>query len=401
MPTTTLSIEAPGSSATPMWSTGSTVIGDLVDASIGDLARLTPEWRQLVAVGPYAEPFFQPYWFDAFANSFRGDSPLTLVTARQGARLIGILPLMRARRFFDRVPARTLTSLAGIHSCRFDFIVEPDKKIHAAQAAWRALREDSSWAVLEAYNVPTGGAFEAVMAEAARDGFFVDRWPTLFSPYLELPKRGSEPLANCPARYRSNRGRFENHRKKLRQRGPLSFTVTTQFTHEIFERFLSLESAGWKGAHGSAIACNQTTREFYRRMLPAAAAAGHLRLNTLELGGRAIAMDMGLLTNGRWYFSPKVAYDEQFAKYSPGHALNLFVIADLVNNGVERYDFLGARARHKYIWAGEHREHARCFIFRPSVAGRLRHAVMRHFAPRVRRLKHSLFGDPQALSQRS
>ena len=138
----------------------SSTIVELSSAGIDDLED---EWNAIVARGEYSEPFFQPYWFRAFSQTFNKNRPAPFVLVRQGKLLKGVLPLMRSRRFWGKLPARTLRGLSGIHSCRFDFICDPHQSDSIAESAWRALEEDRSWNVIEAHSVPEGGAFEALM----------------------------------------------------------------------------------------------------------------------------------------------------------------------------------------------------------------------------------------------
>lgn len=368
----------------------------IAELSLSDIDELEDEWRELVARGDYSEPFFQPYWFRAFAQSFHRGKPAPFVLVRHGGVLKGILPLMRSRRFWGKIPARSLRSLSGVHTCRYDFICESPNKDHIAESAWRALEEDPSWNVIEAHHVPEGSGFEAIMRHADRNGYLVARWPTLLSPYLNVPVGQKDGLKNCPDRYRKDRKKVANQLRKLEAEGDVSFEVLTNFDECFFQEFLQLEGAGWKGKAGGAIACNPTVIEFYQESLRRAGANGHLRMCALKLNGKRIAMKLNLLSENGCY-SPKVAYDEAFSKFGPGQLINLFLIQDLADRGIDRYDFLGPRARNKAVWAGEVRPHANCFIFRPTVAGTLYYLLAARVGPILKRAKYKRYGDPQSL----
>ncbi len=351
----------------------------------------------LVTHGEYSEPFYQPYWLSAFARSFLDGKPTPFVVVHDGGALKGILPLMHSRRFWGKIPARSLRSLSGIHSCRFDFICESHNKDTIAESAWRALEDDPSWTVIEAHNVPEGGGFEAIMRHADRAGYLISRWPTLLSPYLNIPVGQKDGLQNCPARYKKDRKRLESRFRKLQEQGDVAFEVTNNFDEELFQEFLRLEGAGWKGRAGGAISCNPVIVEFYRTALRHAASYGHLRMCTLKLDGKRIAMEIALVTENRCY-SPKIAYDEQLSKFGPGQLMARLGIQDLADRGIEKYDLLGPRARHKALWAGEVRPHAHCFIFRPNLAGTAHYLLAARLAPFLKRAKQKRYGDPQSLS---
>jgi CelD/BcsL family acetyltransferase involved in cellulose biosynthesis len=365
--------------------------------TLADLDRMEHEWEDLTKRGEFSDPFFQPYWFRAFMETFHGGKPAPFVLVREGDALKGILPLMHSRRFWGRLPARVLNSLSGIHSCRFDFICESDNKERIAEAAWRALEDDTSWTVIEALNVPEGGGFEALMRHADRNGYLVARWPTLLSPYLNVPAGAKDGLANCPARYKKDRNRVKSKLKKLREQGEVAFEVLEHFDEEFFQEFLRLEGAGWKGKVGGAIRCNDTIVDFYRQMLTRVDAKNHVRMCALKLNGKRIAMELALVSNNACY-SPKIAYDEGLSKIGPGQIMALFTIQDLADKGIEKYDLLGPRARHKALWAGDVRAHANCFIFRPNLVGTAYYLLATRVAPMLRRAKHKRYGDPQSLA---
>lgn len=81
--------------------------------------------------------------------------------------------------------------------------------------------------------------------------------------------------------------------------------------------FLELEASGWKGAHGTAIACKPNERAFFERLMGDAAARDKALVCSIELDGRPIAMTVNLRAgSGVWGF--KTAYDDGLARFSPG-----------------------------------------------------------------------------------
>lgn len=94
--------------------------------------------------------------------------------------------------------------------------------------------------------------------------------------------------------------------------------------------FLALEQAGWKGRNASALADMAETRSLFMAATRAAHQAGRLHLIAMRLDGRAIAMLVNFLSPPGG-FSFKTAFDEDFARFSPGVLLqidNLDILAD-------------------------------------------------------------------------
>lgn len=88
------------------------------------------------------------------------------------------------------------------------------------------------------------------------------------------------------------------------------------------QSFLELEASGWKGREGTALACREGHADFFREMCESFSARGSLELLFLEVEGRAVAARCNLLA-GDAGFCFKVAYDEQFRRFSPGRELEL------------------------------------------------------------------------------
>lgn len=368
---------------------------DFSTISLNQLTSLSDEWRTLACTNEAsAEPFFQPEWFVAFARSFESERPIHLVTGRRNERLAGIAPFVSCSSFFANIPARTLRSLSGIHSCRFDLIHGGKELSQLADTMWSSLREQSGWDVIEVLDVPDDGAFMHLLAHARRDGFLTGTWSTRKSPYLVLPARDADPFQNCPERFKSFRSRLKSKVRKLHQEGAVSFETHTTDYNNALTQFFALESSGWKGVKGSSIASNLSLVRFYSSIVEECAHREHLRMYSLTVDSKPIAMHLGLLMNG-CYYAPKVAYDERFAKFSPGQLLVRHVITDLTRAGVKKYDFLGPRALWKSVWTEHVREHHNCYIFRPTIRGRCLYTLAMRGGSLVRRLRHRIKGDPQ------
>jgi hypothetical protein len=97
---------------------------------------------------------------------------------------------------------------------------------------------------------------------------------------------------------------------------------------EAVEQFLRLEGSGWKGEAGTAMSCRPEHAGFLREMAEGFRKEDRLDLLTLEGPQEAIAMKMSLLAgNGAFCF--KSAYDERFARSSPGVRLEVEHVAQM------------------------------------------------------------------------
>ncbi|MFC0805672.1 GNAT family N-acetyltransferase [Ensifer sp. P24N7] len=143
---------------------------------------------------------------------------------------------------------------------------------------------------------------------------------TFSRPMLESLLDGPTYLreAVSPQRLRELKRQWNN----LARQGSLAYNVARQ-PDEIrlrMEEFLVLEASGWKGRERSAMIMDRFRAAFAREAVNNLAEADSVRIHTLDLDGKAIATIVVLLMAGEAY-AWKTAYDERYAKYSPGKLL--------------------------------------------------------------------------------
>lgn len=371
------------------------VAHSFLQGDVSSVEDLRPDWNVLFSSLPQPEPFTRIEWFIAYARAFEHRSTLQTLTIRNADGLCGVVPFMKRLTCFGSIPARTLRSLSGKHSCRFDCLASHAQEAAVVESAWECLKSDPWWDAIEALDVPDDAVFQKIASLASSDGFYVAKWPTLLSPYLLIPTDGRDPFTHCPPKHRKTRRRIDTALRKLQTRGPITLEASTEVDKPTLERFIALEAAGWKGSNGGAIGSSVNTSEFYRQISARLSETGSLLMYTLWCDQQVVAMEYGLV-EGTTYFAPKVAYDEQFSSFSPGHILTKLIIEDLARRGIPRYDFLGPRARHKTIWTEDVRPHGHVLIFRPTLSGRMRFTLINTVAAHVRKARRSFRPDPQA-----
>jgi hypothetical protein len=89
---------------------------------------------------------------------------------------------------------------------------------------------------------------------------------------------------------------------------------------EALETFLVLEEKSWKGSSGTALLSQPSDAAFARRLIADLAQRTEASVALLTLDGRAIAAQV-MLYCGRTAYTWKIAFDEEFSKYSPGTLL--------------------------------------------------------------------------------
>jgi len=295
------------------------------------LARWIPEWEQLAAASIEPNVFYEPWHLlpavDAFGQCgllvhllvFSSDPASPAVRPQ----LCGYFPLERVRTFHG-MPVPVLTLWKHIHCFLCTPLLRPGYVRQSLAALLEWARTDSRGAAIVQFPQVAGdGPFKKSLMEFRKE----QRRPMFVSGTYEralfVPGEDADQylLASVSAKSRkqlrrltrriSDTGKVEF--AELRPGGDLDAWVSS---------FLQLEASGWKGVAGSALACHESERRFFTRMTREAFRRNRLMMLAMHLDGRPIAMKCNLLAD-TGSFAFKIAFDEAFARFSPGVMLEV------------------------------------------------------------------------------
>jgi CelD/BcsL family acetyltransferase involved in cellulose biosynthesis len=339
---------------------------------------LRAEWDALLAGGPTDLPFlrhgFLEAWLDAFTPT--GARLLVLCARDPAGEAVGFAPLLRIRRG----GVVRLVAPANDHSCRVEWVLGPDAS-GAVASLWAHLRDAERWDVLLLRDLPNDGPTSTFLEPLARaDGHLTGRWESQRSPWLPLDGEPAED--RLAAKFRAN---LRRRRRRLEELGPVAVRAEDGRgdLEGALDAFFALEASGWKGRGGTALASDPRLTRFYRAWAREAAARGALAIRALTLGGRPVAMHLGLVHGGAYYL-PKTAYDEAMGAMSPGQLLHREVVLECQARGLRELDFLGPDMDWKRDWQPRHRPHDWLYVYRPTLFGRALHALKHRVRPAAR-----------------
>jgi CelD/BcsL family acetyltransferase involved in cellulose biosynthesis len=301
------------------------------------LDALRPEWEALAAQASEANAFAENWFVAASARHLMQD-PVRLAEIRHGPALIGLIPLV-VEQGYARIPARF------VQNWRHDqlFLGSPLVRAGHEKAFWRALilaLDDEPWAAgflhLRSLNEdgPLHRGLVAAAASLGRPAAIVDRECRAF---LQSSLTAEEYYAQAVRKKkRKELGRLRNRLAELGKLTTRTFCEDDDLSAWC-DDFLRLERDGWKGKEGTALACRPATGSFFREALAGASEAGRLQLLRMDLDDRPIAMLVNFLTSPG-SFSFKTAFDEEFARFSPGVLIQLENLAILERPGIAWMD---------------------------------------------------------------
>jgi CelD/BcsL family acetyltransferase involved in cellulose biosynthesis len=315
-----------------------------------DLEPVADQWRGLAARALEANVFYEPAFALPAARVFGHDAGAVLVWSGTAPRkLLGFFPArIEPRRYGLKPPV--LVGWTHPYAPLGTPLVEREAA-EPVIAAWLAHLADNTAlpALLLLPLVPADGPFATALAAVMARAQFAAADFNRHSRALLAPR---DDRASYIEHALGPRKLKEMRRiaRRLAEIGALLFTTATEQAAVAagVERFLGLEASGWKGAAGTAAAGHDDIRRFITRALGELAIDGKVLLSRLLVDGRAIASTITLRSgSSAWFW--KIAYDEQFARFSPGVMLTIAVTEELADDAMIAQTDSCATADHPMI----------------------------------------------------
>jgi len=350
------------------------------------MAGMAPEW-DLLADELHAPPFLRPGWIEAWWRAF-GRGGLEIYTARSHGRLVAVVPLSHGRG--------VLASPANWHTPLFGLVGE-EAALHGLV---RRILMDASAARRVSLGFVDSSAADALAFRAiALERGFRLRTQTLGRA---VAVRIEGEWGTYEQRLSGNLRRgLKRSLRRLQKVGEVTFQHADGQTglDALLTEGFRIESLGWKGTRGTAIAAHPETERFYRDVGTWAAGQGCLRLAFLRVDGRAIAFWFAIEDHGVHY-ALKSGFDPGYGAFSPGRLLLHRSLEDAFSRDLTRFE-MGQSEDYKLSWANAFRELVRLNAFPPSIPGRLEWGASRLADPAARRVLKAARSRQQRLHWRS
>jgi len=275
-------------------------------------------WTELAEHASEPNPFFHPAILCPALQHLDSEKTVHVIEAHQGGQLIGLMPA-KALTHHTRYPVHNVGN--WVHDqCFFGAPLMRKGMEHAAWALILEQLDAAPWAgnFIHMEGLDKDGPIVAALHDCCAE----QKRPiaAIATHERALLRSGLDADAYWQANVRSKK-RKEIRRliNRLEDNGSITHNRlrdggdVTRWTQE----FLALERSGWKGEEGTALDSQEHSRAFFTQSLANAHEAGMLDMLRIDLDGAPIAMLVNFHM-GRGAFSYKIAFDEKFARYSPG-----------------------------------------------------------------------------------
>ena len=299
------------------------------------LEKYVPAWEDLAANAIEPNAFYEPWMMMPAIRAFGAGRRLqfALVLANEPARhdgaplLCGIFPLEQQNHYQGlsrKLPFKTLR----LWKHKYCYLCTPlvregyGQQVIAAFFDWLdAGSHDCS--LMEFRFIAGDGLFNSLLID------YFERHAKLHYISMYFMRAMFRPTIDadtylCAALSAKHRKMIRRQERQLSEIGRLEYDALTPDDDVAvwIEEFLRLEASGWKGRENSAIASDESDQSYFRSIAKEAFRRGRLSMLALRLDGRPIAFKCDFHA-WRGLFTFRIAFDENYARNSPGMLLEI------------------------------------------------------------------------------
>lgn len=287
------------------------------------LKEHVPAWERLAADALEPNVFYEPWMLLPAWHWLGPGLDLRVVLVFRSGILCGVFPLERERRYRE-LPVETFRLWKHPHCFLSTPLLRANQAAATLAAFFEWLAADRGLpSLIEFQYVSDDGPFSQALVDELNRRELLSFVAERFTRALFRPVAGGMAYVEGAL---SGRRRKELRRqaKRLSDRGRAEYVELTprDDPRAWIREFLRLEARGWKGKDGGALAADHATREFFTTVAVEAFQRDRLMMLALTLDGRPIAQKCNFLA-APGAFAYKIAYDEDFASYSPGVHLEI------------------------------------------------------------------------------
>jgi len=349
---------------------------------VSALDSIADEWRALEAAVPTRTHLstcdFLGTWYRHYAGDY-GGAPLIGLARREG-RLVGLAPMTVRRGSVGRIPV-TRVEFAPSDVPAGEFLVE-DGCPEIIPAFVESLSSSAKFDLICLDGLdPASDQFRTLSDAARAHRMAVEEDDHAFA-VVDLRRGYNAYWMSLSGHYRRNLS------QKARKIAAEGFTVDGVIAGEpvadlerLIHRLIAINEASYK-LEGKPLAA--VHRDFLADVVRRLAARGTLSLPMLTIGGRDAAFILGVVER-QCFYDITLAYDEAFARLSPGAWLMQRALEALAAAGVETVVSHGAHEYKKH-WATAFVPQKRLFLFAPGARASATRFVRFGLEPLWRRL---------------
>ena len=333
---------------------------------------LCTAWNRLLSEAGHANAQLTYEWSSSCWEVFGGRKRLSLITAVDGAKVVGIAPLV-VTKVIDKagLRLRKLTFVGDGLTDYHDLLIADDKREAIVRAILKfVVNGRKDWDVVHLRNIRADSPNLPILRDTLREtSLNVLERVNIRSPYIAMDRSWADYCNSLGKNIRSDIRRRLN---RLAKAGKAEF-VRLHDVDDVMDTLDVIKSIHVKcrAARGESSWYRDEDRaRFVSLILKRFGDRKWLDMVFLKLNGRVIAYYLGFVYDHIVYFW-NTGFDPEFSRLSPGKLLLHYWIKDSFAQGCREFDFMVGEEPYKLQWTNPVRPNHELFVFRNTTRARL------------------------------
>src|SRR5579859_228585 len=341
--------------------------------SLESLEPLRPAWDKLLAEVPAASTFSTWEWLATWWRVFGQGQELRFLAFFDGReQLTGIAALALTEQTIVRGYRLRLLRFMGDgsqDSDNLDVIAQPGYEDAVIDAFLQYLEScRSTWDFCALNTLPS----RSPTAQSLLHQLQLRKWPHFTSQrpgcVIDLPQDWESYRKQLTYNERGQLGKFT---RRLEREYRVRFYQATELDLDsCLQSLFDLHQKRWVSQGKPGTFASQARRQFYYEISRLFLERGWLQLSMLELNGTNVGAEYDF----RWkdtVYGLQGGFDVDLAAGHIGYVLRGHVLKQLIESGVEHYDFLAGWQSYKGRWGGRETSYLNLEFARPKSSGAL------------------------------
>ncbi|MDR3553673.1 MAG: GNAT family N-acetyltransferase [Syntrophobacteraceae bacterium] len=321
-----------------------------------EFCELRDPWNHLLKTSTADTVYLTWEWSHTWWEIFKEEKELFIILVEEGGRLIGIAPFYLSKsRFFGLRNLRHVELLGSTDVCSeyLDLIILKGREPEVVCAVLNCLyrKQYRKWDVLNIVSMledsPNWQWIKGYLRLHGHDYGVYDSREHL---YIQLPDTMDEYMQMLDGKMREG---LRRKQKKLMRKYSINLTKQAICEDIVshFVTFLDLHAKRWSVKEGVIHAKNRSKHlAFHKKIVNLFCDNGWLCLVFLKANEQTLAGQYDFVYGGTLYYH-SVAFDPDWAHYSPGSVLLLMVLENAIEKKFSKFDFLRGMEDYKAHWA--------------------------------------------------
>ncbi|MEH1838760.1 MAG: GNAT family N-acetyltransferase [Nostoc sp.] len=296
-------------------------------------------WNQLAFEATQQLPMTSYAWISSYFEHYvEVDESWFCVFAYNDSELVGVLPLIVTPQRFFGFKFSFLVTRRSSQSCSLDIVAALGIENIVIPALIDAARQFCPYHLGMVFNRLPENSPTIEALESMSDISLIKELDWMMGANLKITGSFDEYWKTLSGNLRST---IKRSGKKLYQLEGVKtiFLKGSEATEKYLSQLIEVEAASWKGTKGKLIASSSTDISFYTNLTRRLSEAGWLEWQLLEVEGKTIAINLAIKLK-RSIIIWKLAYDESYAKFSPGTILFEQVVKSAYTDKVDEINLI-------------------------------------------------------------